>query len=71
MPTISEEIKFPLKCPKCGHQFEESVARLKQQTELPCPVCGHEFEHGDQVSAGDTLNSVDQISRAWDKISKN
>lgn len=70
MASISEEVTFPLQCPKCGHKFEESVARLKNNPSIKCPSCGHEFEHRDQLSAGDAFDQIDDLSRAWDKLSK-
>ncbi|WP_020201886.1 hypothetical protein [Cupriavidus sp. WS] len=29
-----------LACPKCGHQFEETVGRLKDQPDVTCSACG-------------------------------
>jgi len=31
---------FPLKCLKCGNEFQEKVGRLETDPQIPCPACG-------------------------------
>jgi len=31
---------FPIRCPSCGHKFQEQVGRMKSGRELWCPACG-------------------------------
>ncbi len=27
-------------CPKCAHEFQETIGRLKDDPKIPCPGCG-------------------------------
>jgi len=34
------DIEIPIKCPKCGKELKEKIARLKNNPRLRCPGCG-------------------------------
>jgi len=31
---------YDYKCPECGHQFEQIVAKYDTEAKVPCPKCG-------------------------------
>ncbi|WP_425487880.1 YnfU family zinc-binding protein [Microvirga lupini] len=68
MPKLSDEITFPIGCPKCGHETEQTVTRLKDEPELTCPACGERFKVESRGSAGDVADELDKIDRLFDKF---
>lgn len=40
MKSIFDKQKLRFECPKCGHGFTETVAKLKTCPEVNCPSCG-------------------------------
>lgn len=57
MKKLSREMKFDLKCPKCGRAHKTSFADLKPGTEIPCE-CGTTIRIGNDgfQSAGKALD---------------
>jgi ssDNA-binding Zn-finger/Zn-ribbon topoisomerase 1 len=35
--------KMKLKCPQCGHWFEEMIIVIENRKEAKCPECWHVF----------------------------
>lgn len=57
--------KVPVTCPKCGHQFQQAISRLKNNAQLVCPACrapGRVAGGSDKVVA-----ALDQLSRSLRK----
>ncbi len=45
------EVKIDLKCPKCGHIFQEKIREIKPGRIKTCPHCGVTIEYkGDDLS---------------------
>jgi DNA-directed RNA polymerase subunit RPC12/RpoP len=40
IPPIEDMVDLPLRCEKCGQEFEESLSRLKRDGQFTCPACG-------------------------------
>jgi DNA-directed RNA polymerase subunit RPC12/RpoP len=67
---LSDEIKIPLKCPECGHEFQEALARLKNDPVIACPSCGKGFRVKSGGTAQDAAEKVDELDRALGKLFK-
>jgi predicted nucleic acid-binding Zn-ribbon protein len=57
-------LRFPLKCLKCGHDFQEEIARLETDPDLACPACGV-VTHYD---AEDLRRAMKEADEATDKL---
>ncbi len=67
MANLSSSMKITLKCPKCSHTFQKTLAQLKPNAKIPCPTCGTTFVvKGDGFqSAG---KSLDEFSKSLSKL---
>jgi len=51
-------------CPKCGHELEQSIGRLKLSEHMRCPGCGV----GINIDTNRLANAADEIQKAIDKV---
>jgi hypothetical protein len=70
MARLVDEMTVPIKCPKCGHETEQSLARLKDDPILICPSCGDTFKIESSGTMGKVADELDEIDRLIDKIGK-
>jgi transposase-like protein len=70
MAHLVDEMTAPIKCPKCGHETEQSIARLKNDPEIICPSCGQKFKIESGGTTGKVADKLDEIDRLIDKIGK-
>lgn len=66
MPGIFDDAELTLPCGKCGHQFQEKVARLKTSPSIPCPKCGvvtHYNADDFRQKLGAVDNAVEELRR--------
>jgi putative FmdB family regulatory protein len=68
--ALKDEFTVPLKCPECGHEFEETLARLKDDPTIQCPACGKDFKVSTGGTAAEVVDDIDRLDRAWDKLTK-
>lgn len=62
MPDFNLDTKLTIPCPEpgCGHEFKESVRRLKDNPELICPICSSTVRvKGDELKG--TLRNPDNL----------
>jgi transcription elongation factor Elf1 len=55
-------IKF--QCPRCGHELEQTIRRLKSSDHMSCPGCGV----GINVDTDRLANAAEEMQRAIDKV---
>jgi transcription elongation factor Elf1 len=70
MPRLADEMKILIKCPKCGHETEHSIAGLKDDPVLVCLSCGERFRVESKGTMRETADKLDDLDRAWDKVTK-
>jgi len=70
MGRLTDEMTVPIKCPKCGHETEQSLAWLKDDPTLVCPSCGECFKFDGASEIGDAADELDDLDRAWNKVTK-
>jgi len=70
MSQLTDRFRPTLKCPNCGHQFQESLTRLKNDPVLVCPACGDSFKVESGGSARGMADALDNLDRAWNKLVK-
>ncbi len=51
-------------CPKCGHELEQTIGRLKSSDAMRCPGCAV----GIHIDADRLANAADEIQKALDKV---
>jgi transposase-like protein len=69
-PNFTEIENVPIKCPKCGHESNYSLARLKNDPTLICASCSETFEIESGGSLRQVADQMDDIDRLFDKIVK-
>ena len=57
---LDPKASFSIKCPKCGHEFEQSIGGVQAKPKFSCPHCGQLFD-GKNFNAG-----VEQVDKAID-----
>jgi hypothetical protein len=69
---IPESSTVPVTCPKCGHQFEESVGRLNHEDTIDCPAgCGASLDTRDAREALRIINEAnDRLGEDFDRINR-
>ena len=73
MTDIFEDASFPLKCGKCGQEFQEKIARLKTDPVIPCPRCGTVTRYDAEdlrAKTRDVNDAVDKLRDAFGKFGK-
>ena len=55
-------IKF--QCPKCGHDLEQSIGRLKSGEHIQCPGCGI----GINIDTNRLANAAEEMHKALEKV---
>jgi len=55
-------VKF--QCPKCGHELEQTIGKLKLSAHMRCPGCGV----GINIDTNRLANAAEEIQRAMDKV---
>jgi transcription elongation factor Elf1 len=55
-------IKF--QCPKCGHDLEQSIGRLKSGEHIQCPGCGI----GINIDTNRLANAAAEMHKALEKV---
>jgi transcription elongation factor Elf1 len=51
-------------CPKCGHELEQTIERLKSSEHMRCPGCGV----GISIDTNRLANAAEEIRRAIEKV---
>jgi hypothetical protein len=69
---IPESSTVPVTCPKCEHQFEESVGRLNREDSIECPAgCGASLDTRDAREALRIINeATDRLGEEFDRINR-
>jgi len=70
----AERTFLAIPCPKCGHAFQESIARLVPKNGVACPKCGGliDLQSGNNAAfliqkLADECNTLDRTLAAADK----
>ena len=60
-----------IRCPKCGNQLHETIARLKENPKLVCSRCGATSEFSELKGTIDKMNkAIGDFRKNLKKISK-
>ncbi len=60
-----------IRCPKCGNQLHETIARLKENPKLVCSCCGATSEFSELKGTTDKMNkAIDDFRKNFRKLSK-
>jgi predicted RNA-binding Zn-ribbon protein involved in translation (DUF1610 family) len=51
-------------CPKCGHELEQTIARLKSSDYMQCPGCGV----GINIDTNRLANTAEDIQKGTAKV---
>jgi transcription elongation factor Elf1 len=70
MAKLSDELTHTFECPHCGHEITESLARLKDDPVITCGRCGKSTKFESAGTIRETTDNLDEIDRAWDKLTK-
>jgi uncharacterized Zn-finger protein len=57
--NLDPDASIPLKCPKCGRQFEKSVGWIQANPNVSCPYCGQSFDVRQFASGLEDANKID------------
>jgi predicted nucleic acid-binding Zn ribbon protein len=68
MAKFSDDAVFP--CPHCGHEFTESLAKLKDDPLLTCRACGKRTKVGGGGTVMKGVGDLDELERAWITLTK-
>ena len=68
--ALSDDVTDEFPCPKCGHQFSEPLARLKDDPTLTCPVCGERLHYDSAGTMRTAVDQIDEIDRLLDGFGK-
>lgn len=70
--SLKDQLKIPIKCPKCGHQFEQAMARLKPgKQDVTCPGCGCVIALNMRgASPQKIVGAADELDRSIEKLRK-
>ena len=61
--------KIPITCSQCGHEFDELVARLEDNDEIPCPAgCGLLFKTSEFNLTGTVEEALDDFKKSLGNI---
>lgn len=72
MSGFLDDSEIDLSCPSCGHKFQETLGRLKNNPNIVCPGCGGSIsidfegrEGLDEIDAavGRLKKTIDDINR--------
>ncbi|WGS20816.1 MULTISPECIES: hypothetical protein [unclassified Bradyrhizobium] len=66
---MAGKAKFPIKCPKCGHNTDHVLAELKRDPILTCR-CGHKFKVETGGSAKAAEDEIRKLDRAINDLFK-
>lgn len=69
-PPLTQAVAWPIACPKCGHETEQSIAALKTDPTLVCPSCSEAFKIESQDTAKQTFDQIAEIDRLMDTFGK-
>ena len=69
-PPLGDELTFAVPCPKCGHETEQAVSRLKDDPTLVCPSCSEAFKFESGGSMREVADQVDNIDRLFESLGK-
>jgi DNA-directed RNA polymerase subunit RPC12/RpoP len=64
-----DDASLALPCPKCGHEIQETVGRLKNDPDITCPACSTVISidstqlRGGLEQAQESLNELDRTFR--------
>lgn len=67
---FSEQIAWDIDCPHCGQKFKATAAELKDDPLLTCPHCAGKIQIESGGSTREASDALDQLNRAWDKLTK-
>ena len=70
MISLVDDLTFPIQCPKCGHEIEQSVDGLKDDPKLTCPYCGQSLQLQSGGSGWDIAQQLDDLDVVWDMTTK-
>jgi transcription elongation factor Elf1 len=70
MTKLTDDLMFPIPCPHCGHEVQESLARIKDNPTIECPACSQTFQIASEPSVENTANKLDEIDRLLDGFGK-
>lgn len=72
MTELFSDKSLDITCPKCGHEFQEKIAGLKQEPKINCPNCGQGFDASDFVEkVREMEKGVDRLSDTIRRLNKN
>ncbi|UGA42438.1 hypothetical protein HU230_0029655 [Bradyrhizobium quebecense] len=66
---MAGKAKFPIKCPKCGHKSDQTLADLKRNPVLTCR-CSHKFKVETEGSAKAAEDEIKKLDRAINDLFK-
>jgi hypothetical protein len=64
---------IPLKCSKCGHESQQSIALLETSPRIVCPACGVATKYNAEdfrAKMRDVDKAVDKLKDAFRKFGK-
>ena len=65
-----DKINVPIKCPYCGHETTETLARLQDDPILICSACSKGFQFESGGTARETADEINKLDRALDNLFK-
>lgn len=69
-PPLGDAITFPIRCPECNHETEQSVSRLKDAPILVCPACSYHFKVESGGTGRQVADQIQEIDRLIDGFGK-
>jgi hypothetical protein len=67
VPNISDDATFPIPCPTCKHETEQSFGLLKANPILTCLACGHRFAVEGDGPVADVVTNFEELNRLLDE----
>jgi len=66
MPDLFSQEQIPLKCPKCGHKINKTIAWLESHHNLTCGECGHTVH----LNTGELLNDLREVRQSVERLKR-
>jgi transcription elongation factor Elf1 len=70
LAKLSDELAGSFPCPHCGHEITANLAGFQGDPKITCSNCGTGIQIRSGGTIGETVEKLDALNRAWDKLTK-